>query len=354
MKTKTVILFLVFVTFLAACGGVTPYPKRMTVSPTFINPTTTPLSTLTITPTLTPTRWHTPTPETLLGYPTPKTMVLPTCGLDCLVLTPNVQRQDIAFHEQYVGKYVLRSWCNVDSQYDFCRYSAITISSKDGQHIEMWGYPVSFGKETGADLTGNSISDIVIDYSSGGASGGSVIIVYEAGNTIRKILATWHDYRGSFIDMNNDGSYEYIAPIRFWSQFCGECQLWSSVVYEYQPASGYVLATHKFKDVHSTDIQKGLDFLNAFSKQNPDIPLYFPDMNLYDNPSVDDNLYTQYAKKNVEYTRAVRALYNLVANYLLTGQQMKAQEILNKFVPLEKTSEYILAIQKDLQRFLAP
>ena len=77
-------------------------------------------------------------------------------------------------------------------------------------------------------------------------------------------------------------------------------------------------------------------------------------MNLYDNPSDEDRMYAQYATENAEYTRAVRTLYNLVADYLLTGQQIKAQEILNKYVPPEKASEYLLAIQKDLQGFLAP
>ncbi len=269
-------------------------------------------------------------------------------------LTPNVQRQEISFNELYIGKYVLRSWCNIDQRFSHLQRCAVTISSKGIKQIEIWGFPANFAEETGADLTGNGIPDIVIDNSSGAADNGPETIVYEAGDTLKIILVTWQDFRGKFIDLNNDGSYEYIAPIRFWSKYCKECQLWSSVVYEYQSKLGYGLATYKFKDVHSADIQKDVDFLIQFSKQNPAIPLYFPGMNFYDDPSVEDKLYAQYANENVEYVGAVRTLYNLVADYLLTGQQIKAQEVLDKYVPPDKKSEYILAIQKDLQRYLAP
>lgn len=350
MKINIAVLFLFSTVFLTSCGAVTPYPTSATSSPTLHSATTTPLPSATSLPSVTPTQWFTQTPETLYGYPTSESALLPTCNpIDCLALTPNVQRQDISFNELYVGKYVLRSWCNRDQRFPHLQRCAVTISSKGIQQIEIWGYPARFAKETGADLTGNGIPDIVIDDSRGAVDNGPVTIVYEAGDTLEEILVTGQDYHGEFIDLKDDGSYEYIAPIRFWSQFCGECQLWSSIVYEYQPTLGYRLATHKFKEVHSADIQKDLDFLNQFSKQNPAILLYFPDMNLYDNPSAEDKIYAQYTNENVEYVRAVRTLYNLVADYLLTGQQTKAQEILNKYAPPDKTSEYILAIQKDLQ-----
>lgn len=355
MKINIAILFLVSTVFLATCGTVTPYPTSVTSVPTLISATTTPLPSATSLPSAIPTQWYTQTPETLHGYPTSESAILPTCNpIDCLALTPNVQRQAISFNELYVGKYVLRSWCNLDQRFPHLQSCAVTVSSKGIQQIEIWGYPARFAKETGADLTGNGIPDIVIDDSSGAADNGPITIVYEAGDTLEEILVTWQDYRGEFIDLNDDGSYEYIAPIRFWSQFCGECQLWSSVVYEYQPTVGYRLATHKFKEVHSADIREDLDFLNQFSKQNPGIPLYFPDTHLYDNPSVEDNIYKEYANENVEYVSAVKRLYHLVADYLLTGQQIKAQEILKKYAPPEKTSEYLLAIQKDLQGFLTP
>ena len=355
MGTKTAILFLVCVIFLAACGGVTPYPQPMTASPAFMLPTTMPLPTLTATPT--PTRWHTPTPETLFGYPTPKTIVLPTCGLDCMMLTPNVQRQDITFHELYVGKYVLRSWCNVDSRFDFCPYSAITIASKDGQYIEIWGGNfVSFGKETGADLTGNGIPDIVIDNWIGGASCCQNIIVYEAGDNLKKIMDIVYEPSGTstFTDLDRDGTYEFIAPEQIESTFCENCVIRPSVVYEYQPKSGYVPATYKFKDVLSIDIQNDLAFLNQFTKQNPSMTFHFLSLNWYDNPSSEDKEYLQYQNEDWDYGRAVNTVYELAAYYLLSGQQSDAQRILSQYFPPDKASEYMLGIQKDLERFLTP
>lgn len=359
MGTKTAILFLVCVIFLAACGGVTPYPQPMTASPAFILPATMPLPTLTATPT--PTQWHTPTPETLYGYPTPKTMAQPTCPPrgDCWILTPNVQRQDIAFHELYVGKYVLRSWCNVDSrfsQFDFCPYSAITIASKDGQYIEIWGGNfVSFGKEAGADLTGNGIPDIVIDNWIGGASCCQNTIIYEAGDNLIKIMDIVYEPFGTstFTDLNGDGTYEFIVPEQIESVFCGNCVIRPSVVYEYQPKSGYVLATYKFKDVLSIDIQKDLAFLNRFTKQNPNMTFHFPDPSWYSTQSPEDKEYQRY-KENLDYSRAVATIYELAAYYLLAGQQSDAQNILNKYFPPDKATEYMLGIQNDLQRILPP
>jgi len=44
----------------------------------------------------------------------------------------------------------------------------------------------------------------------------------------------------------------------------------------------------------------------------------------------------------------------LAAFYLLAGQQIEAQEILNKYFSPDKSSEIMLGIQKDLERLIAP
>ena len=215
LKTRIATTIILGAIILSACGGVTPYPTPTISSPTLFFPTTTPLPTLTSTPAVTP------TPETLYGYPTPQAVVLPTCNpVDCLELTPNVQRQDFTLHELYVGRSVLRNWCEHDPLVNFFLYCAITISSKGDQQMEIWGYPAEFGEETGSDLTGEGIPDIVIDNWSGG-SAGLVTVVYEAGDNRKMIMDIGSDYN-RFKDLNSDGTYEYIAPIRFWSQleFC--------------------------------------------------------------------------------------------------------------------------------------
>src|SRR5688572_30062327 len=152
MKIKFFLQYLFCMFFLAACSGVTTIP---TASPTIAISTTEqfppPVNILTLTPTL----WNTPTPETLFGYPTSQPAVLPTCGIDCLKMEDNVQRQVFTFNDLYLGKYVLRNWCNNDPNITLYSYCAVTISSKDNQQIEIWGFPARLGEETGADLTGN-------------------------------------------------------------------------------------------------------------------------------------------------------------------------------------------------------
>jgi len=356
LKIKIISIIVLLAIILSACGAVTPYPTPTMPSPTLILPTTTPLPTLTGTPTITSTFENTPTPETVFGYPTPEAAEVPTCVpmMDCLKLTPNIQRQDISFNELYIGKYVLRSWCNVDSRYDFCPYSAITISSRDGQHIEIGGYPVWLGKETGADLTGDGTPDIVINWWSGGGMCCQKILLYEAGDKLKKIMDIGPDHVGTFTDLNGDGTYEYVAPEDISSSFCYNCGAFTSVVYEYQPKLGYIPATDKFKDVLSADIKEGLNFINQFTEQNPNMLFYFPDINLYDNPSADDKAYLKYWSENADYSRAVNSVYELVVNYLLAGQQSNGQKILNKYFPSDKASEYLLGIKNDLQGLLAP
>jgi hypothetical protein len=153
---------------------------------------------------------------------------------------------------------------------------------------------------------------------------------------------------GTFTDLNGDDAYEYIAPYRIWSQFCKYCAVRPSIIYEYQPKSGYIPATYKFKDVLSADINEALGFLNQFTKQSPNMPLYF----VTDTDS--ENEYWKYATGNSDYERAVNAIYRLAAYYLLTGQQSDAQKILNKHFPPDKATEYMLGIEKDLQGLLAP
>ena len=71
--------------------------------------------------------------------------------------------------------------------------------------------------------------------------------------------------------------------------------------------------------------------------------------------SEDDKEIDQYNKEtNWEYSRAVNTLYDITIYYLLAGQKSDAQKILNEYFPPDKASEYMLAIQQDLQWLLAP
>lgn len=341
MKTKTVLITLICIFFLSACVGVTPYPVPITESPTFIIPaiikeTSTP--TPTNTPTLTPThQWYGPAPETLYGYPTPEIMVIPTCGSEgCLLnITPEPQRQELKFHELYVGKYVVRNWCKSDPKVIYITPCAVTISSKGMEQIEVWGYGKAWvGAETGADLTGNGIPEIVIVTTTGAASDGAGKIVYEAGDTLTKIMHVHGD--GTFIDLNDDGTYEYVASRRIWTSLPMGGNTWINVVYEYQKDQGYyVLATPKFIDQIEEGVQWSFDALAEFEEEYPDASLQF---------EVSDN----------DYAPAEISLYRIVTYYLLAGEEDTALEFLNKYFSEEKASEYLIVIKSDLGGLIAP
>jgi hypothetical protein len=364
MKTKIANLFLLFTVFLTSCSGVTPVPipnratsnlesSTTTLVPTITNSSITQLRTFTSTPTITPTPYISSTPETLNGFPTPpSTIAFPTCDpniKDCLTVEHNFQREDLPFHELYLGKYVLRNWC--DTNQPVLRTCIVTISSKSKEQIELWGNLIYFGAETGADLTGNGKSDIVIiDYPGGNCC--VETIVYEVGDSLKKIMDIKSHSEGEFIDLNSDGSHEYIAQYRNFSRFCVECTLWASVVYEYRPEMGYVPATNKFKDVLSKDIQGAQDIVTQFAKQNPGMLAYFPDGN-DDSPSFEDKEFTKFYKANTNYPHFVNILYQLIAYYLLIGQPIDAQKTLNKYCPPDKVSEYYRSIQAEVGGLLA-
>jgi hypothetical protein len=354
MKFKIISLYLFCAVFLASCGGVTPYPTPLTVSPTLASTSTSTLQipTQTNTPTLTSTPQNTPTPEILSGYPTLQSAVLPTCSPGgCIEMEDNVQRQDLTFHDLYLGKYVLRRWCNVDPKIRLYSYCAITISSKDKQQIEIWGWPAQFREETGADLTGDEKPDIVITKWSDGNCCVETII-YKTGDKLEKIMDLGSFRPGTFTDLDGNGTYEYIALYRIWPSFC-DCVAYPSVIFEYHAQSGYVPATNKFKDTH-LNFYEAFNFLDEFRKKNPNVPflLLSSDSNL--NPTAEDKEYFKFEKEIPDYSRAINTLYNIMVSYILAGEQTEGQKVLDKYLPPDKAGEYMLAIKEDLRYLLAP
>jgi hypothetical protein len=359
MKARVVAILFLFAVILPACGGVRPYATALVVSPTYANAVAIPISTARNTPTLTPTVESTWTPETLYGFPTQQTPIpLPTCDPnigDCFKpWTIDIQREELSFHELYLGKYVLRQWCDVNAPWQTC---AISISSRGSTQLEIWSHPVFFGEETGADLTGHGKPDIVII----GYPGGNCCIqttVYEAGDRLKKILDIDSEQPGKFIDLNGDGVDEFVFKTdRRFSQVCSNCTVWAPHVYEYKPGSGYVPATYKFKDLLTNDIQVRMDHLSQFMKQNPNLTLHFPDFGYLDfraTQTVEDQEYQQNEAQNADYQWAVNDLYNLVVLYLLAGEPAEAQKILSQYFPPEKVSQYLVAIRADVRDWLAP
>ncbi len=353
MKLKIISTYLICAIFLASCGGVTPYPTALAASPTFATTATAQIPTPTSTPTLTPTPWNLPTPEILSGYPTPQSAALPTCGPgDCFEMGDNVQRQNFSFHDLYLGKYVLRHWCNIEPRLTLYSYCAVTISSKDNPQVEIWGWPAKFREETGADLTGDEEPDIVITQWSGGNCCVGTI-VYKTGDTLEKVLDIGNFRPGTFVDLDENGTYEYITLDRLWSTFCN-CTVYPSVIFEYQAQSGeYLPATDKFKNTY-LDFHDGFNFLNEFRAKNPNAPFLLLSAERYSNPTVEDEEYFKLEREIPDYHRAICTLYNIMVSYMLAGEEAEAQKILNKYLPPDKANEYMIAIKKDLKYYLPP
>jgi hypothetical protein len=311
MKTRTSI-FLLLSTVITACGGVTPVPVTETPTPKVATQTSTLFPTNT--PIATPYNWwETPTPETVPGYPTP----LMPVELDPFAKNIPVEQTDISAHDLYIGKYVLRNWCKADESIK--SYCAITISSLGDKQVEIWGFPVYLGVETGTDLTGRGYPNIVVVAGIGNAAGEVGVRVFEAGNTLKEILLTGSRRDFKFVDLNDDKSVEFIADKRIWSKF-SDCKILNMlVVYEYNPKSGrYKPATDKHKAVVALSVQRDINSLNAYKTQHPnsEVPLC--------------------------------GVYDLVSLYLISGQQEKAWDILDENYSPEKAAEYKAGFLSDL------
>jgi hypothetical protein len=237
--------------------------------------------------------------------------------LDPFAKNVPVKLQELSVQQLYIGKYILRNWCKDDESIK--SYCAITISSLGEKQVEIWGFPVYLGIETGADLTGRGYPNIVAI--SGNGNAGVEVRVFEAGETLKEIMDVWsynYAYTKHFVDLNNDKSYEFISNTKIWSKFITCNVSGIPLVYEYNLDTGYVNKTSKYKEVLSTNIQWGTDYLLTYKLENPN---------------------TEVPVCNVYY---------LVTAYLVSGQKEKAWEILDENYSPEKAAEYKAGFQEDL------
>lgn len=238
--------------------------------------------------------------------------------LDPFAKNVPVEQTDIPAHDLYIGKYVIRKWCKEDESIK--EYCSITISSLGEKQVEIWGFPVYLGEETGTDLTGRGIPDIVIISSQGNP--GAIIKVFEAGNTLKEIMNVWSTSPRRFVDLNNDKTYEFIATERIWSQF-SICQATGMpLIYEFDAESGYTNKTNKYGEILLPNIQWGIDNLASYKLENPntEVPLCY--------------------------------VYHLVTAYLVSGQKEKAWSILDENYSPEKAAEYKAGFQEDLDSLI--
>ena len=334
---------------LSACensnSALTPLPATATIRP---SATQIPTSTSTATSTQSPTNRPTFTPEILSGYPT--VVATPEIPDDFPQEVENFYRNDFTFHDLYVGKYVLRKWCDEEDEKIFRgNICAITISTLNMEPVEIWWLPAKLGKETGADLTGNGIPDIVLIRDDGPYVN---TIIYEADDSLTKLLDIWTRPAGYFEDLNDDGTYEFITPIRVWSDVCAICQIWTPIVYEYRLNLGYVPSSTLTSDMVSfTGYEESLA---EFSKINPDVDLIFYQSLRDGEKSLEEIKYQQYEEDIEGYGAVVNHLYNLTILYILTGRDQDAKNLLNQHFPPEKAEEYYLLCREEIGYYLFP
>lgn len=282
-------------------------------TPTFKISTKTNTPSFTDTPSPTPFKWETPTPETLLGYPTALLPVEKDPFAKNVPLVP----QELSLQQLYIGKYIIRNWCKDDES--ISSYCAITISALGEEQVEIWGFPVYLGVETGSDLTGNGYPNIVVIDGIGNAAGEVVVKVFEAGNTLKEILTAFSRPDIKFANLNNDKSVEFLGDARIWSQF-SDCQALNlPYVLEYDTkTASYTVKTYKYNEILASNIQFALDGLATYKSENPntEIPLC--------------------------------RVYWLVSAYLVSGQREKAWGILDENYSAEKSAEYKAGFLKDL------
>jgi hypothetical protein len=255
----TVICVNVFV--LIACGGVTPIPNTVTktVVPEIITATPT-VSISTATTTTTPRPTYSPHEmATLLArtYPTvPAIPNYPTAEaptLNNLFSDYNFYQTRIDLENLFIGKYTIRQWwLNGDPN---SYVPVITISTLNQPQIEVAYDYIKIHYLSGSDLTGNGTPDLVLETAHGQYNGTQI---YDLGDTPKLVFNLEGQFQDSFtseftpepskfIDLDGNGSLEYVIPAFWWDSDLDFCFLPKNLVFEYTPSKGkYVYANPKF------------------------------------------------------------------------------------------------------------
>ncbi|MBK9927327.1 MAG: hypothetical protein IPP66_18815 [Anaerolineales bacterium] len=257
-----------------------------------------------------------PSTEAAYQYPTPQIPV----EIDPFAPSVSFKQASIAGNDElYIGKYILRNWCK---PLDFMDYCAITISTLNEKQVDIVNWHSYISHETGTDLTGTGIPNIVIISEIGNAAGEQFIRIFEAGDSLKEILFIGSRRDWKFEDLNNDKAFEFIGDARVWSKF-SDCQILNfPYVQEYTPNVGYTIGTHKYKEILYSSIQYWLENIDTYKKENPgtEIPLC--------------------------------RVYGVVAAYLVSGQTEKAWAILDTNYSPDKAAEYKVGFQEDLKNLL--
>jgi hypothetical protein len=315
--------------------------KKQTAMPvphvTVIVVTATPEPTFTPIPTLAPiirataaadieARFGIPTPTTRPGYPTP---VIPPWD-DSM----SESQTSVSLPELYIGKYVIRKW---RLNPDVYRYTISSIGQPNIQtapFVETYnaGHWSGLDPLTGIDITGEGNPDVIIHEFTGGMHCCHIAYVYDLGQTARMLFElNTADCPGDFLDLDNDGIYEYktcdpnfqYAPLTSTGFSCSHASApYPISIFKYSPEQGYQSANLQFTHWYAESIESHKKILDEYLQ----------------NPSS--------AKSSVF---SICDVSKLVLDYLYSGQTEKAWETLYQVYPSEMADQYKAKIMTGLE-----
>jgi hypothetical protein len=157
--------------------------------------------------------------------------------------------------ERVIGPYAIRTWRGTASErlgFD----NTVTVAAL-GQPLLQIESVNKILDLTGKDINGNGTPDLVVQTFSGGAHCCYTTVVYDLGPTPLKIMETPpSNCAGQFKDLNGDGKLEFVTCDDLFAY--AYCTYATSpkvtVIFEYDPATGYQPASPKFVKYYAQDI----------------------------------------------------------------------------------------------------
>jgi len=215
-----------------------------------------------------------PTPTLTRPTRTPTITLLPTYD----VLTPIPPKLKgfvgVAYSlesEQAYGQYVIRVWAIPTQTVEFIG-KAITVVSVNQPPLEIVSV-FAVDPLSGKDVTGDGLPDIIATKAGCGVSCHFSTVIYSLGHTVVKVFQSPDSrYTGNLVDINQDGVYEYVGydDETFQSYCANPVRLTPKVVYEYQPDSGYVVASPHYPEYYAEDIAQHTEMAVNAKPNDPD------------------------------------------------------------------------------------
>lgn len=165
--------------------------------------------------------------------------------------------------EQTFGDYTMRYWR--DTAGAMAEYAGVVIIVAEGEppiQIDNVLQSTPFDPLSGTDINGDGFPEIIVNSYTGGAHCcSSVFVASMTGTAAQPILQTVaSNCGGRFIDLNGDGVMEYdTCDDSFAYAYCSyAASPIVRVVYQFDPAKGYVPASPKFASLYEESITQDM------------------------------------------------------------------------------------------------